>query len=85
MVSIEEDGVSTCLRCHQPFDPSQSFSFNGPPKFCADCQVRNLFDNCDIPTPPELIDPHSKNPALTEDEFRKKVSEVKVTGKRRKR
>lgn len=46
---------------------------------CEDCQFRNIMDGLGLPTPPEMLDPHTKDPALTDAEYRKKIASIKET------
>jgi hypothetical protein len=36
---------------------------------------RNLTAWLDMPTPPDLLDKHTKHPTLTRDEYRKKLND----------
>ncbi len=38
--------------------------------------VRNLFDGLDMPTPPELLDRHTKHPTISEREFKIQLSKI---------
>ena len=64
-----------CRRCGRSFTPKPTGLQKQPmSRMCDTCKVRNLLDLLDLPTPPELLDPHSKNPTLTEDEFCKELA-----------
>lgn len=66
-----------CPRCGDLFLP-QPTGFKALPfsKFCEPCCTRNLFDAFELPTPPEMLDYFTKNPALTEREYQKKLRET---------
>ena len=71
--------MKTCNRCGNRFDPAKN-----PLKLkikevthCTTCMCRNLFDALNLPTPPELLDKHSKLPTLTDREFRKSLHNKK--------
>lgn len=44
---------------------------------CEECQLRNVLDRLDLPTPPELLDHHTRIPALTEDAWVQKLRDEK--------
>lgn len=44
-------------------------------KCCETCQCKNLFDGLDMPTPPSLLDKHTKHPTLSDREWRKKLKQ----------
>ena len=76
---------STCKRCGQPFQPEFLDALKRFSTCCMDCMYRNLTDACNLPMPPEMLDPHTKNPTLSEDEFRKKLNEQADRKRKRKR
>jgi hypothetical protein len=63
--------MSDCARCQQPFDPKDSVFTGTPSRFCSACQCRNLFDGLRLPTPPAMLDRHTKVITLTDAEYRK--------------
>lgn len=68
--------MSGCARCGQPFVPKPTELKTIPmTRMCEDCLVRNLFDALDMPTPPELLDRHSKIPTLSDREYRRKLND----------
>lgn len=71
--------MRTCKRCQEKFDPSDVpvFKPGSKPTHCCSCQLRNLFDAFDMPTPPELLDQYTKHPALTTDEYNRMMAEMK--------
>lgn len=71
-----EKASAICPRCGGPFVPKPTNVKVVPiTRFCDDCQVRNLFDGFDLPTPPELLDRHTKHPTLSEREFKARMAE----------
>lgn len=63
-----------CQRCGKPFKPKPNkMSATGMTRHCSACQVRNLFDGLGLPTPPEFLDRHTTIPALTGEEWIKKM------------
>ena len=67
--------MSTCKRCGKPFEPEPLDIPTWPMTTCCDtCRMRNLFDGLDLPTPPDLLDIHTKWPTLSQDEFQTKLS-----------
>lgn len=62
-----------CKRCGKPFKPEWLDGLKKWSACCNVCGVRNLFDGLGMKTPPELLDPHTKDPALTEKEFQKSL------------
>lgn len=68
---------STCKRCGKPFTPEPSrLKAMGMTRCCKQCQFRNLMDGLDIPTPPAMLDRHTKVPTLTDREYRKAMKEL---------
>lgn len=65
----------TCPRCGNPFEPIKLKALGKMSRFCDTCGLRNIIDGLDMPTPPELLDSHSKIPTLTEEEFQRKLNE----------
>lgn len=62
---------ATCRRCGNRFVPKPTGIKSVPwSRCCETCGVRNLFDGLGMKTPPELLDYYTKNPALTEREFK---------------
>lgn len=67
-----------CKRCGQLFKPKRLPVKTIPWSTCCDvCGLRNLFDGLGMPTPPELLDPHTKIPSLTKAEYVKKLENLK--------
>ena len=64
---------TNCKRCGQPFESVLLDAINQMSTCCKLCSMRNLHDGLGLPTPPELLDPHSKDPALTEEEYQRKL------------
>lgn len=62
-----------CKRCGKWFFPELRSLGSGV--CCDQCCVRNLFDGLGLPTPPELLDQHTKYPTLTQAEYQKKLNE----------
>lgn len=71
--------TANCKRCGQPFEPKKLFKSKLLQRMCDDCQYRNLMDNMDFPTPPEMLDPFTKIPTLTDDEYKRAIQNVKIT------
>lgn len=71
--------MELCKRCGEPFEPVLLEAINKMSTCCEVCTYRNLTDACGLPTPPELLDPHSMDPALTEEEYQKKLKEHKTS------
>ncbi len=80
--------VRICVRCGKEFDPSSKktaallFGDKGSvskPTCCAMCQLRNLYDGLEFPTPPALLDYWTKNPCLTDAEYKEKVGKIGIT------
>lgn len=68
-----------CKRCGDPFDPEKGIAGPNPlikPRHCSLCQTRNLIDGLDLPTPPILLDKHSRHPTLTERHFKRALEEM---------
>lgn len=86
MTAQSQDGRGKiCPRCHQPFKPRlhevlvQYLGVEASmAKFCEDCEIRQLLDSGNLPTPPELLDPHSRNPALSDDAYQRKLRDWKT-------
>jgi len=71
--------MKTCKRCGKLFDPNKGITGPNPliePRHCSICQTRNLLDGLDMPTPPDLLDKHSRHPTLSERHFQKALSEI---------
>lgn len=65
-----------CKRCGQLFKPKRLPLKHRPwSTHCDVCGVRNLFDALNLPTPPELLDIHTKIPSLSKAEYIKKLQE----------
>lgn len=60
-----------CKRCGALFQPR--LTTLGMTKCCPDCACRNLLDGLDLPTPPILLDRHTKHPTLTDAEWRREL------------
>ena len=74
-----------CKRCDKPGGPFKSLVRNTPDcPCCENCQARNLFDGLDLPTPPELLDKHTKHPTLSQWQYRKEMLKP-VKSRRRKK
>lgn len=58
-----------CKRCGKSFKPLWLDALQKWGSMCQECMARNLFDALDLPTPPSLLDRHTKIPALTDREF----------------
>lgn len=65
---------AVCKRCEKEFLPKTLFG-KAMSVCCPSCMVRNLSDFLDLPTPPELLDKHTKIPTLTREEFHRKIQE----------
>lgn len=68
--------MKTCKRCGDNFDPEDGLMGKSPliePRHCKTCQTRNLLDGLDLPTPPELLDKHSKHPTLSDRQFQNEI------------
>lgn len=65
---------AACKRCGKPFQPKPTkLRITKMTTCCETCQCKNLFDGLDLPTPPGLLDRHTKHPTLTDAEWRKKL------------
>lgn len=62
-----------CKRCGSEFMPEWIALFKRYAEMCETCKVRNIFDGLDMKTPPELLDRHTKHPALTDSEFKESL------------
>lgn len=71
--------LSICGRCERVFVVGRD-QIAESEKFCGQCQARNVLDGFGLPTPPELLDPHSRQPALTEGEFQKLLKNMPDEG-----
>ena len=60
-----------CLRCGNPFVPFETPM--GQARHCRTCAARNIYDFLELPTPPLLLDKHTKIPALTNEEWDSKI------------
>ena len=60
-----------CKRCGEPFESAtiDAGTLQIKLSHCETCQTRNFMDALNLPTPPELIDMHSKRPTLSEREY----------------
>ena len=76
--------LAECKRCGKKFTSKWCASLKMWERCCTTCQVRNLHDGLNMPTPPELIDPHTKHPTLTQGEYDRAV-ERKKRKKRKKK
>ncbi len=66
--------LSACARCGKPFKPEPTgLKVTKWSTCCDECKCRNLLDNLGLPTPPVMLDKHSKLPTLTREEFRRKL------------
>lgn len=73
-LSLKQDGYAACARCGKPFQPKPTKLKKIPmTRCCETCQCKNFFDGLDLPTPPSLIDRHTKHPTLSDAEWRKKL------------
>ena len=63
-----------CKRCGATFEPEFIKSLKKFHSFCPTCRTRNLFDGLGLPTPPILLDRHTKRPTLTKAEFSKEIA-----------
>lgn len=64
-----------CKRCGHLFTPRRTSLKTLKWTRCCDvCGVRNLHDALDLPTPPELLDVHTKHPTLSKEEYAKELS-----------
>lgn len=69
-------GYAACKRCGKHFQPKPTkLLVTKMTTRCETCQCKNLFDGLDMPTPPSLLDKHTKHPTLTDAEWRKKLNE----------
>ncbi len=76
MKKPKHPGAQVCPRCGNAFIAVWMKSLKKWSSFCGLCSCRNLHDALGFPTPPELLDPHSLNPALTKEEFQRKLKEM---------
>lgn len=68
--------ITHCKRCGNPFTPRPTrLKAMLMTRCCETCCVRNLFDVLDLPTPPELLDRHTKHPTLSQVEFHKNLKD----------
>jgi len=61
--------MKICTRCNKPYSPRWLAGLNKFSNCCDPCGLRNIFDALDLPTPPEMLDKHTKIPTLTKAEF----------------
>lgn len=61
--------TADCARCGGPFVSRYWVLGRQYNRFCEACGLRNLHDGLGLPTPPQLIDPHSLRPTLSQREF----------------
>lgn len=74
--SATDAPTAICRRCGEPFTPEPTGLKNMPLTRCCDpCKLRNLHDGLDLPTPPDLLDKHTKHPTLTKEEFYRRLNE----------
>ena len=75
MVSLAHPSdYAACKRCGKSFRPKPTkLRITKMTTCCETCQCKNLFDGLDLPTPPGLLDRHTKHPTLTDAEWRKKL------------
>ena len=71
--------MDTCNRCGNPFKPEWVPVLKQWNRCCSVCSVRNLMDGLGLPTPPELLDAHTKKPTLTNEEYHRKMERKKRT------
>lgn len=63
-----------CKRCGATFTPKPTgLAVTKMTTCCETCQCRNIFDGLGLPTPPEMLDPYTKIPTLTDAEYRKEL------------
>jgi hypothetical protein len=70
--------MEICKRCEKPFTP-RPIHLGGTKRMtrmCEDCQFRNLMDGLGLPTPPCLLDRHTKVPTLSEREYNQTISDA---------
>jgi len=68
--------LAACIRCGKPFKPEPTgLQITKMSTCCDECKFRNLMDGLDLPTPPEMLDRHTKLPTLTDEEYRRKLNE----------
>ncbi len=65
--------LTPCKRCGAPFPAEWCDSLHKPWSCCTTCRVRNIFDGLGMVTPPELLDKHTRRPALTQRQYQKLV------------
>ena len=59
-----------CKRCGKIFQPKQTkLRTHKMTTCCEACEFRNILDGLDLPTPPSMVDRHTKNPTLTDAEW----------------
>lgn len=63
-----------CRRCKTFFNPVLLPAINKMATCCETCRLRNILDGLDLPTPPELLDCHTKHPTLTSQEFAREIN-----------
>lgn len=62
-----------CKRCGATYPPFYLDGIKTWCSFCSTCMMRNLHDGLGMPTPPELLDRHTKKPTLTNEEYWRKM------------
>jgi DNA-directed RNA polymerase subunit RPC12/RpoP len=70
--------TAACKRCGKQFQPERRKLLKTMSMCCRACEFKNFFDGLDLPTPPNLLDRHTKHPTLTQAEWYDKFKEVKV-------
>lgn len=66
-----------CIRCGATYRPMWLVELKQWNRCCATCSVRNLMDALGLPTPPNLLDAHTKKPTLTQDEYYRAIAPKK--------
>lgn len=72
-----ETPQANCKRCGRPFTPEKTRLKKMPMTRCCDeCKVRNLMDGLGLPTPPNLLDPFTTRPTLTDQEYKRELAKT---------
>lgn len=76
---MSKQPTATCKRCGKLFVPTLRFG-KRLSTCCDNCSFRNLMDGLGMPTPPELLDKHTKVPTLSDEEYRRKLKDTPEDG-----
>lgn len=69
-----------CQRCGQPFEADWLDTLKKWANCCDTCKFRNFSDALGFPTPPDMLDQHTKHPTLTQEEYERKLKAMPEEG-----